>query len=89
MRRHQGLKGAAVYIPWVVDGTPPAEQRDFFAALPAPVRLVNKMLWERRYQRNIGGTWALPSDWPTKSSASAAAKQGPGNPAQPQRMKFM
>jgi iron-sulfur cluster repair protein YtfE (RIC family) len=89
MRRHQGLKGAAVYIPWVVDGTPPAEQRDFFAALPAPVRVVNKMLWERRYQRNIGKTWALPRVSSTNLSGGAAAKEGPGRPGHPQRLKFM
>ena len=51
MRRRQGVKGAAVYIPWVLDGQPPAKQRRFLAALPAPARLISRALWEPRYRK--------------------------------------
>jgi len=51
MRRHQGIRGAAVYVPWVLDETPPAEQRRFLAALPPPVRLINRIFWQPRYSR--------------------------------------
>ena len=39
MRRRQGVKGAAVYVPWVLDGTARPRQREFLAQLPGPVRL--------------------------------------------------
>ncbi len=51
MRRRQGIRGAAVYVPWILDGTAPARQHDFLAALPGPVRLINRLLWRPRYQR--------------------------------------
>ena len=51
MRRRQGVKGAAIYVPWILDGTAPDEQRRFLAALPAPVRMISRVLWEPRYRR--------------------------------------
>jgi hypothetical protein len=57
MRRAQGLKGAAVYVPWIVDGASPADRTRFFAALPAPLKLVNRVLFEPRYRRM--GLWAV------------------------------
>jgi iron-sulfur cluster repair protein YtfE (RIC family) len=51
MRRRQGVKGAAIYVPWILDGTAPDEQRRFLAALPAPVRVISRVLWEPRYRR--------------------------------------
>jgi iron-sulfur cluster repair protein YtfE (RIC family) len=50
MRRRQGVRGAAVYVPWVLDGAPIAEQRQFLGALPAPVRVIARRVWEPRYQ---------------------------------------
>jgi lactoylglutathione lyase len=46
MRRRQGIKGAARYVPWILDGMPPEKQRRFLAALPAPVRVVSRIVWE-------------------------------------------
>jgi hypothetical protein len=51
MRRRQGIRGAAVYVPWILDGAPRAGQRRFLAALPGPVRLISRLLWEPRYRR--------------------------------------
>jgi Hemerythrin HHE cation binding domain len=54
MRRRQGVKGAAIYVPWILDGTAPDGQRRFLAALPAPVRVISRRLWEPRYlQRDL------------------------------------
>jgi hypothetical protein len=54
MTRKQGIKGAAVYIPWIIDGIPPADQDRFLAKMPAPARLINRLFWEPRYQqRNL------------------------------------
>ncbi|MHA6761242.1 hemerythrin domain-containing protein [Streptacidiphilus sp. PAMC 29251] len=51
MRRRQGVKGAAVYVPWILDGAPAAERRQFLKALPAPVGYLNRLLWQPRYSR--------------------------------------
>ncbi|HEY2717880.1 MAG TPA: hemerythrin domain-containing protein [Solirubrobacterales bacterium] len=56
MRRAQGLKGAAVYVPWIVDGATAEECRSFFAQLPAPVKVVNRLVLQPRYRRM--GLWA-------------------------------
>jgi iron-sulfur cluster repair protein YtfE (RIC family) len=51
MRRRQGVKGAAIYIPWVLDGAAPAERRQFLGQLPVPGRVVNGLLWQTRYEK--------------------------------------
>jgi hypothetical protein len=51
MRRRQGYKGAAIYVPWIVDGTPLAERKQILAAFPAPVRLIIKLIWEPHYRQ--------------------------------------
>ena len=59
MRRRQGFKGAAVYVPWILDGAPNEERRRFLGALPAPVTLLNRLLWQPRYLRL--GFWGAGS----------------------------
>ena len=51
MRRKQGLKGAAMYVPWIVDGASGDERRRFFSALPGPLKIVNRLVFEPRYRR--------------------------------------
>ena len=51
MARSQGPKGAAVYVPWVVDGVDEGDRRAFFAAMPAPLAVVNRLFMERSYRR--------------------------------------
>jgi hypothetical protein len=55
MRRRQGVKGAAIYVPWILDGAAPDGQQRFLAALPAPVRVISRLLWEPRYRQR--GLW--------------------------------
>jgi iron-sulfur cluster repair protein YtfE (RIC family) len=55
MRRRQGIKGAARYVPWILDGMAPEGQRRFLAALPAPARVISRILWEPRYRQR--GLW--------------------------------
>jgi iron-sulfur cluster repair protein YtfE (RIC family) len=57
MARAQGVKGAAIYVPWIIDGASAAERKRFFAALPRPVRVINRLLWEPRYRHR--GLWAV------------------------------
>lgn len=57
MARTQGIRGAAVYVPWIVDDAPRERRKRFFAMLPAPVGLLNRLLWEPRYrQRRLWAT---------------------------------
>lgn len=51
MRRTQGLRGAAEFFPWILDGAPEAEQRKVLSVLPAPARLICKRVWTPRYRR--------------------------------------
>jgi hypothetical protein len=51
MRRRQGVKGAAIYIPWILDQTAPDKQQRFLAALPAPARLINRLAFQPRYRQ--------------------------------------
>lgn len=51
IRARQGIKGAAVFVPWVVDGIKPTDRSRFLAALPPPVRVLNRVTWEPRYRR--------------------------------------
>ncbi|MBS1677636.1 MAG: hemerythrin domain-containing protein [Actinobacteria bacterium] len=55
MRRAQGYKGAAVYVPWILDGASEEERRRFFGELPPPVRILNSFVWQRGYQKR--GLW--------------------------------
>jgi hypothetical protein len=50
MAREQGLSGAAAYVPWVVDGASAEQREAFFRVMPAPVKVLNRLLWERRYR---------------------------------------
>ena len=51
MRRRQGVRGAAIYVPWVLQGASPAQRHQFLSSLPAPVRVISRLVWEPRYQR--------------------------------------
>ncbi|MFJ6835881.1 hemerythrin domain-containing protein [Streptomyces sp. NPDC091209] len=55
IRKTQGLRGAAVFVPWIVDGVAPADRAVFLAALPPPVRVLNRLFWEPGYRRR--GVW--------------------------------
>lgn len=56
IRKTQGLRGAAVFVPWIVDGVAPADRATFLGALPPPVRVLNRLFWEPGYRRK--GLWA-------------------------------
>lgn len=56
IRRTQGLSGAALFVPWIVDGAPPADRDRFLGALPPPVRVLNRLFWQGSYRRR--GLWA-------------------------------
>ncbi|RKS73549.1 hemerythrin HHE cation binding domain-containing protein [Actinomadura pelletieri DSM 43383] len=39
------------FVPWVVDGIAPIERSRFLAALPEPLRDLNRVTWEPRYRK--------------------------------------
>jgi hemerythrin-like domain-containing protein len=51
MARKQGIRGASNWIPWIADGMAPADARRFVARFPAPLRLLERLLWSPRYAR--------------------------------------
>ncbi|MCX4451919.1 hemerythrin domain-containing protein [Streptomyces sp. NBC_01728] len=55
IRKTQGVRGAAVFVPWIVDGASPADRARFLGALPPPARVLNKLFWEAGYRRR--GLW--------------------------------
>jgi hypothetical protein len=48
--RQGGLKGAAEYLPWVLDGADPAYAATLLRVLPAPARLLYRTIWAPRYR---------------------------------------
>jgi hemerythrin-like domain-containing protein len=56
MARRQGPKGAAMYVPWIMDGAGAEDQRNFLNAMPAPLGVINRLFLRRRYQKK--GLWA-------------------------------
>jgi hypothetical protein len=51
IRKTQGLRAGAQYLPWVLDGAPIATQAKFLGLLPPPVRLLYRRVWAPRYRR--------------------------------------
>ncbi|WP_326599920.1 hemerythrin domain-containing protein [Streptomyces sp. NBC_01803] len=51
MAQAQGIKGAAVYIPWILDSISAADRQKFLVNMPPPARALNKLFWESRYHK--------------------------------------
>lgn len=49
LRRTQGLRGGAEFMPWLLDDLPSSGQ--VLRQLPPPVRLLYRGVWKPRYQR--------------------------------------
>jgi hemerythrin-like domain-containing protein len=45
-----GLKGAAEYLPWVLDGATPETKTRVLDLLPPPARLLYRRFWEKSYR---------------------------------------
>jgi hypothetical protein len=51
IRKTQGLRAGAEYLPWVLDGAPIATQAKILGLLPPPVRLLYRRVWAPKYLR--------------------------------------
>lgn len=50
-RKTQGLRGAAEFFPWLLDGAPEPMRERALSTVPPPVRLLYRRVWTPRYQR--------------------------------------
>lgn len=69
MRRRQGIRGVAIYVPWVLDRLDQGRRHRVLTAFPMPVRIVNRVVWERRYQqqtRSLPSRQKFPADPPVQ-----------------------
>jgi len=57
IRKTQGLSGAAVFVPWIVDGSSPADRDRILGGFPPPVRVLNRLFWQGSYRRR--GLWVV------------------------------
>jgi hemerythrin-like domain-containing protein len=71
MARAQGPKGAAMYVPWIMDGADAEDQRAFLNAMPSPLAVINRLFWQSRYQKK-----RLWGNGPSSSGSRAGV--GPG-----------
>ncbi len=54
IRKAQGLRGAAVYFPWLLDAAPDATKAQVLGSVPPPIRLLYRRVWAPRYRRSLG-----------------------------------
>lgn len=40
-----------MYVPWILDGLEEEDRRRFFAEMGKPVAVVNKVIFQRRYDK--------------------------------------
>lgn len=56
MARRQGVKGAAMYVPWVLDGLGPADKRRFMIDMGRRVQVANTLVFQWNYKvRHLWG----------------------------------
>jgi hypothetical protein len=53
MRATQGMSGAAVYLPWLLDDAPTDVAKRILALLPPPARVLDRVVWRRRYRARV------------------------------------
>jgi iron-sulfur cluster repair protein YtfE (RIC family) len=52
VRAQQGIRGAAQYLPWVLEGASEPVQGTVMQMLPPPARLLYRRVWEPRYRKS-------------------------------------
>jgi len=54
IRKEQGLRSAAEFLPWLLDGAPQEVETKVLKLLPPPARFIYRRRWAPRYQRTAG-----------------------------------
>jgi hypothetical protein len=52
-----GIRGAARFFPWILDGAPQEDGEAALRVLPGPLRALCGRRWVPRYEREIAGLW--------------------------------
>lgn len=63
-RREQGLRGAAQFLPWVLDGAPPSVADVVTRVVPLPARVLLRQVWQPRYARRRLWTGTAAGPYP-------------------------
>jgi hypothetical protein len=50
-RNQVGIKGAAQFFPWLLDGMPESTERKVLALVPPPIRFLYRKQWRPRYHK--------------------------------------
>ncbi|AEH07911.1 MULTISPECIES: hemerythrin domain-containing protein [Protofrankia] len=56
IRKTQGLRGGAEFLPWLLDGTSEGIQAKVLGMLPPPARFLYRRIWAPKYYRTAGTT---------------------------------
>jgi hypothetical protein len=51
-RRNNGIRGAAQFFPWLLDGASVEQAQAVLVGLPTPLRVVYRGIWQPRYARH-------------------------------------
>jgi len=51
LRKSQGLRGGAEFIPWMLDSAPTCTIKQVLSSMPPPARLLYRAVWRRGYAR--------------------------------------
>lgn len=71
IRKRQGLRGGAEFLPWLLDGASADASSQVLATLPPPARLLYRAVWHPRYARTPRWTSAGPAAAPTHNAGLA------------------
>jgi hemerythrin-like domain-containing protein len=52
-----GMRGSARFFPWIFDGASPIERGAVLSMPPPPVRVLCRLVWEPRYERQAATLW--------------------------------
>ena len=63
-RRRTGIRGAAQFFPWLLDGASAEQARAVLGGLPAPLRVVYRRIWQPRYARHDHWEPSTPAGTP-------------------------
>ncbi len=58
IRQRQGLRGGAEFLPWLLDDASPEKANRVLHSLPAPARVLYRVVWRRGYARTPRWTGA-------------------------------
>jgi iron-sulfur cluster repair protein YtfE (RIC family) len=69
LRKSQGLRGGAEFIPWMLDGAPADTSKQVLSSMPPPARLLYRVAWRPRYART--------PRWDTTTTRTTTERPGP------------